>query len=75
VMGTITSFATDGPCNPLMASQSDVGSAAIPWFSFLSMCTAVFSLEVHSCIPKIEAASFSGTSVNLYQTTRHLRPC
>lgn len=71
----LASFAKDSPCNPLLASQSDIGSAATPWFSSHSVGTAVFSLAVHSCTPKIEAAAFSETSVNFYQTTRRLRPC
>lgn len=70
----LASFATDSPCNPLLASQSDTGSAATLWFSSHSVGTEVFSLAVHSCTPKIEAAAFSETSVNLYQTTRRLRP-
>ena len=60
----LASFATDNPCNPLLASQSDIGSAATPWFFSHSVGTAVFSLAVHSCTPKIEAAAFSETSVN-----------
>jgi hypothetical protein len=49
----LASFATDSPCSPLLASQSDICSAATPWFSSLSVCTEVFSLAVHSCTPKI----------------------
>jgi hypothetical protein len=60
----LASFATDSPCNPLLASQSDIGSAATPWFSSRFVGTAVFSLVFHSCTPKIEAAAFSETSVN-----------
>ena len=71
----LTSFSTDSPCNALLASQSDIGSAATPWFSSHSVGTAVFSLAVHSCTPKLEAATFSETSVNFYQTTPRLRPC
>jgi hypothetical protein len=42
-------FARDNPCNPLLASQSDIGSAATPWFSSLSVYTTVFSPAVKCC--------------------------